>query len=114
MQSNGNKKIQFLSGSVILPKRIEVKIIKGKNTPYILEIPQYDISTEADSVWEIDDLISDLLLVYFDIPKKLRGFVRYVRRGSKETKKERLNNLGIPIPLVFQQFISPDVHRLYK
>ena len=90
-----------------LPERIKVHISKGSSGVFIAELPEYDISTEADSMWEIDDLINDLILVYFDVPKEFRKEIRYV---PEEPRKE----IDLRAHLIFQKFISSESNRLFK
>jgi len=90
-----------------LPERIKVHISKGSSGVFIAELPEYDISTEADSMWEIDDLINDLIWVYFDVPKEFRKEIRYV---PEEPRKE----IDLRAHLIFQKFISSESNRLFK
>lgn len=93
-----------------LPERIKVHISKGSSGIFIAELPEYDISTEADSIWEIDDLINDLIWVYFDVPKEFRKEIRYVRYVPAEPKKE----IDLSAHLIFQKFISSESNRLFR
>jgi hypothetical protein len=90
-----------------LPERIKVHISKGSSGVFIAELPEYDISTEADSIWEIDDLINDLIWVYFDVPKEFRKVIRYV---PEEAKKE----MDLRSHLIFQKFYSSEAGRLFR
>lgn len=94
---------QFLK----LPERIKVNITKGSSGVFIAELPEYDISTEADQICDLDDLINDLIWVYFDVPKEYRSVIRYV---PAETKKE----IDIRSHLIFQKFYSSEVGRLFQ
>ncbi|MBI2012294.1 hypothetical protein HYS91_06060 [Candidatus Daviesbacteria bacterium] len=91
----------------LLPSKIEVRIFKGKSGVFIAELPEYDVSTEVDSLLEIDDLINDLIYVYFDVPKEYRKAIRYM---SEELKKE----IDLKSHLVFQKFISSEAERLFR
>lgn len=91
----------------LLPSKIQVKIFKGKSGVFIAELPEYDISTEANSFLEVDDLINDLIYVYFDVPHEYRKAIRYV---PKETKR----GIDLNSHLVFQKFISSEAGRLFR
>lgn len=90
-----------------LPEKIKVLLRKGSSGVFIAELPEYDISTEADSIWEIDDLINDLICVYFDVPQEFRKEIRYVQ---EEPRKE----IDLRAHLIFQKFISSEVNRLFR
>lgn len=90
-----------------LPERIKVHISKGSSGVFIAELPEYDISTEADSIWEIDDLINDLIWVYFDVPQEFRKEIRYV---PERPRKE----IDLSAQLIFQKFISSESNRLFR
>lgn len=87
----------------LLPNKIKVKIIKGKSGCFIAEIPQYDISTEADSIPELQFNINDLLYAYFEIPKELQGKVWY---QSEVKEKKELSKFSIP----FNILVAPELH----
>lgn len=90
-----------------LPSKIQVKIFKGTSGVYIAELPEFDISTEADSPSDIDTLINDLIYVYFDVPADLRKIIRYM---PEEPAKE----MNLRSQLIFQKFISSDAQRIFK
>lgn len=90
-----------------LPEKIKVLLRKGSSGVFIAELPEYDISTEADSIWEIDDLINDLIWVYFDVPLEFRKEIRYVQ---EKPKKE----IDLRVHIVFQKFISSESNRLFR
>lgn len=97
----------FMEKGNLLPPKIKVKIFKGKSGVFIAELPEYDISTEADSILEVDELINDLIYVYFDVPKEYRKAIRYV---SEDLKKET----DLKSHLIFQKFISSEAGRLFR
>ena len=90
-----------------LPSKIKVNLFKGETGVIIAELPDYDVSTEADSPLEIDYLVNDLIHVYFNIPEEYRKAIRYV---PEELKKE----ITLRSHLVFQKFISDDAQRIFK
>lgn len=50
-----------------LPKRIRVKFLV-ENGIFIAELPEYNLHTEADSMWELVVNVNDLIKLFFDIP----------------------------------------------
>ncbi len=91
-----------------LPQSVKVKIFQGKSGAYIAELPEYEIFTEADSSFELDFLINDLIYAYFDVPKEIQKFIRYVPK--QQEKKTSLEDI-----FMFQQFISSSAPpSLYK
>ena len=101
----------FVNENVILPAKIQVKISKGEMGAWIVEVPEFDISTETESLLDIDFLLNDLLYVYFDVPLEDRKRVRYVPVEPKIMIEE--NKLKAH-PLYFQKFLSPDLVRLTR
>lgn len=92
---------------ISLPKSIKVKVLKGQSGCFIAELPEYNISTEADSVIEIDELVNDLIYVYFDVPKEFRKEIRYVPSSSRK-------DISLKAQIVFQKFLSSDAQRLFE
>lgn len=90
---------------ILLPSKIKIRIFKGQSGVIIAELPDYDISTEADSILEVDDLINDLIYVYFDVPKNLRKTVRYIPEQPRQ-------EIDLESLLIFQKFISSDAKRI--
>jgi len=90
-----------------LPGNIKVRVFKGQSGCFIAELPEFDISTEANSAWEIEELVNDLIYVYFDVPKEYRKAIRYVPADLRKT-------VDIKSQLIFQKFISSDAERLFK
>lgn len=90
-----------------LPEKIKVSLKRGSSGVFIAELSEYDIFTEADSIWEIDDLINDLIWVYFDVPLEFRKEIRYVQ---EEPKKE----IDLRAHIVFQKFVSSESNRLFR
>lgn len=97
---------QFLENKYNLPDSIQVTISKGESGVWIANIPDYDIFTEADNFWEIDDLINDLVFTYFDVPKELQASIRYVASQPKQ-------KLSIGDHLILQKFISSEAERIF-
>lgn len=89
----------------LLPFEIKVRMLKGESGVIIAELPDYDIFTEADSILELDDLINDLIYVYFDIPKDLRKTIRYVPEKPRQ-------EIDLNSHLIFQKFISSEANRI--
>lgn len=90
-----------------LPERIKVNIIKGSSGVFIAELPEYDISTEADQFCDVDYLINDLIWVYFDVPEEYRKAIRYVPEVQKKEMDLRSH-------LIFQKFYSSEAGRLFR
>lgn len=90
-----------------LPERIKVNIIRGSSGVFIAELPEYDISTEADQIWDLDDLINDLIWVYFDVPQEYRKAIRYVPEVQKK-------EIDVRSHLIFQKFYSSESNRLFR
>lgn len=98
---------QLLEKKLNLPNSIHVNISKGKSGVWIANLPKYDIFTEADNVWEIDNLINDLVFTYFDVPKELQASIRYVPSQPKE-------EINIGAHLTLQKFISSEAERIFR
>ena len=94
-----------MNNGLILPSKIKIRIFKGQSGVIIAELPDYDISTEADSILEVDDLINDLIFVYFDIPENLRKVIRYIPEKPRQ-------EIDLKSHLIFQKFISSDAKRI--
>lgn len=90
-----------------MPEKIKVNILKGSSGVFIAELPEYDISTEADEFCELDDLINDLIWVFFDVPEEYRKAIRYV---PEKEKKE----IDLRSHLIFQKFYSSEANRLFR
>lgn len=95
---------------IILPSKIKVKIFKGESGAWIAELPEFDISTESDSPYYIEELLNDLIYVYFDVPHEDRKSVKYVLLNPI---KEIAESKDVH-PFYFQKFISSEKFRLYK
>lgn len=91
---------------ILLPSKIKIKIFRGQSGAIIAELPDYDISTEADSIWEVDDLINDLIYVYFDVPENLRKAIRYIPEKPRQ-------EINLKSQLIFQKFISSEAKRIF-
>jgi len=87
-----------------LPDSIKVKVLRGKSGCLIAELPEYDVSTEADSVLNLERNINDLIYTVLDIPPKYYGKVWY-RPQKKHV--EDLTEIKIPYP--FQVFFASNV-----
>lgn len=85
-----------------LPSSIQVKILRGKSC-FIAELPEYDISTEADSVEAIVNNVNDLIYAYFDVPKSMQKDFRYCPPQKVEPNTERVK---MPLLLVYQQYLD--------
>jgi len=71
-----------------LPERIEVRIIKDEEK-YFVELPEYDgLFTEADSVGEIFENITDAILTYFDVPRDAARQIGAVYVPSDKSPKK--------------------------
>lgn len=90
-----------------LPERIKVHLTRGASGVFIAELPEYDISTEADQFCDLDFLINDLIWIYFDVPEEYRKAIRYV---SEKEKKE----IDLKSHLIFQKFYSSEAGRLFR
>lgn len=90
-----------------LPEKFKVNILKGSSGVFIAELPEYDISTEANEFCELDGLINDLVCVYFDIPEEYRKAIRYVREEPKR-------KIDLKSHLIFQKFVSSEANRLFR
>lgn len=98
---------QLLEKRLNLPSSIQVNISKGTSGVWIANLPEYDIFTEADNIWEIDNLINDLVFTYFDVPKELQASVRYVPSQPKD-------EISIGDHLILQKFISSEAERIFR
>jgi len=85
-----------------LPNIIKVNIIKTASGNYIAELPEYgDVFTQADCLDQLDFNINDLIMAYFDIPKRYQNKIWY-----KPTKRSTSEAESIRAPLSFQFFIA--------
>ncbi len=104
-------KAVFIDNKVMLPERIKVKFFKGKSGVWIAELPEFDISTESDSLLQIDELLNDLIFVYFDVPIQQRKSIRYVRVEPERNINEKTLEKGLSY---FEKFISSEAFRIYN
>lgn len=98
---------QYLPKKLNLPSSIQVNISRGTSGVWIADIPKYDIFTEVDDPLDIEDMVNDLLFVFFDVPENLRHTIRYVKVNPQE-------KISLASHLIFQKFISEDAERLYR
>lgn len=93
--------------SLLVPEKVRVMILRGESGAYIAELPDFDVHTEADSPAELMFMINDLLYAYFEVPKHLRMFVRYVPEKPEDA-------LGISNrkDILFRKFISSEAQRV--
>lgn len=98
---------QYLQKKLNLPSSIQVNISKGTSGVWIADIPEYDIFTEVDNPLDIEDMVNDLLFVFFDVPKEFRQTIRY-RPGESKRK------IDMETQMIFQKFISSEIDRLYR
>ena len=90
-----------------LPSKIKVRRFRGESGVFIAELPDFDVFTEADNIWELDAQINDLIFTFFDTPEELQKQIRYVQEepSQKPSDIEKL--------LFFQKFISSDLEQAY-
>lgn len=86
-----------------LPREVHILIQKSEDNKYFIELPEYEgLFTEADSLSEIFENITDAILTYFDVPRDIAqdSPVIYVpaTRERSEVKVEKTEptelNLG--------------------
>lgn len=87
-----------------LPEKIKVKVKKCSHDKYLIELPEYDLHSQADRQENIEELVNDLIYCYFDVPENLQNKLYY-----RPIKKE-LNWKEIA---PFVMFSTPDVFRKY-
>jgi len=85
-----------------LPDVIHVKIKRGKSGRFIIYLPDFDTTSEADCREDIDFIINDLIYTIFDIPKNLQGKIWY-----KPAKRTSLVEVDVKQP--FLLLMSPKV-----
>ncbi|GEM_PF-3476138 len=93
--------------TLLVPEKVKVMIVRGESGAYIAELPDLDIHTEADSPAELEFMINDLLYAYFEVPKHLRMFVRYVPEKPEDSLY--MNNKR---DVLFRKFISSEAQRV--
>lgn len=94
--------------SQFLPHKIQARILRGKSGVFIAELPEYDVSTEADTLWALDDQINDLIFTLFEVPKKFQKLIRYVSEASRK-------QIDIAEKyFIFQKFINSEAERLFR
>ena len=89
-----------------IPEKLKVRVTKDRSGVFTADILGYDIFTHAESVDELDQMINDLLMVFFDVPKKFHDKIVFIRRKSPITKVD-LNS-----SIVMRKFLSPEIMRL--
>lgn len=90
-----------------LPDSIKVRISLVE-TGYFAELPEYDIFTQANTLDELDFMINDLIMVFFDVPESLRSSVQYVNVNAKH------NKIDLASHLIFQKFISSEAIAIFR
>ena len=84
-----------------LPQRISVRILKTAEGNYIAELPEYDgVFTQASSLEELNYNINDLVMTYFDVPRKYHHLIWY-RPIEKRSEAD-----SIRAPLHFQILLA--------
>lgn len=83
-----------------LPRKIDVSIKKGSSGVWLIKIPFLGIFSEVDDASQIDTVLNDLVMTYFDIPLDLRDKFWY-----RQPKPAILNTDN---ELKYNPFVSPD------
>lgn len=75
-----------------LPDKIKVSVKKGTISAFLVELPEYGVFTEADTMTNLFFQVNDLIYTYFDVPKKLRGKVVYAPeiKSSEQVVEKKL------------------------
>jgi len=94
-----------------LPHKILVKIKKGESGKYLIELPDLDIFTEAETLPEINIQVNDLIYSYFDIPLKYQKHIQY----SASIKEQTLvfKDKVIPNSLNLNVLLSPTAFKFF-
>jgi len=92
-----------------LPSKVRVKVVREKSGNYFAELPEYDVFTEAGSVFGLIFNINDLIYTLFDIPKRDRAKVWYAPPFKQRKQEEFPVN-----PVLFKAFIQPNLQYDFK
>jgi len=65
-----------------LPDVVKVQIAKTRLGKYVVQLPEYEVFTESDSLEELDFFINDLIFALFDVPKEIQ--LKIVYRSKKD------------------------------
>lgn len=76
-----------------LPNKITVKILKEQNV-LIAELPEYDLHTEADTIWELVSNVNDIIKLYFNIPSESQtGIIYFPPIGNREPEVTQISSI---------------------
>lgn len=94
-----------------LPHKILVKVKKGKSGKYLIELPELDVFTEAETLPEIAIQVNDLIYSYFDIPLKYQKHIQYSPSIKEQAKvvKDRI----IPNSFNLNALFSPTAFKAF-
>ena len=68
-----------------LPDVVKVQIAKTKLGKYVVQLPEYEVFTESDSLEELDFFINDLIFTFFDTPKDIQSKIVYRSKKDRPT-----------------------------
>ncbi len=86
-----------------LPQTILVKIERTPEGNFIAELPELKkVFTQAENLELLDSAINDLIMSYFDVPKKYQSAIWYKKTESK-SEADKIN-----VPLHFQILVPRD------
>lgn len=87
-----------------LPRIIKVRIIKTPEGNLIADLPEYEnVFTQAESIEQLDFNINDLILAYFDVPKKYHKDIWYKPVKQVSSEAELIENTPIPFQILLSQ-----------
>jgi hypothetical protein len=95
-----------------MPRKIRVRVTKGVSGALLAELPEYDVFTEADTLFELLVQVNDLIYTYFDLPSKYRGKIIY-SPPLPEKKVHEEPKIDFNKYYMFQKYIASPEAGLY-
>jgi len=90
-----------------LPQLIKVKIISHKNGDgFCAELPEYDVFTEADTEFQLDIMINDLIFDLFSVPKKFQSKIRYIKENSDQEFEKAKKLVVMSTPEIIKRYTN--------
>jgi hypothetical protein len=73
-----------------LPKAIQVDVTKGESGVLLVNLPEYTVFTEADTLNELFNQVNDLIYAFFDVPSEYQDKICYIPPRSVQADLVRI------------------------
>ena len=97
-----------------LPRELSVQVRKGESGILLADLPELYLFTEAEDLNELFFTVNDLIITYFNIPKKFQNKINYSpTKEAQEFLLEIVNSKPQDNSQKFElrSFYTPDLAR---